>query len=519
MGKILDRVARAFGYGPVRSQASFGGASQSRLTADWAFSILDANKELNAGELTILRGRSRRLVNSNDYAAGFIGLLERNVIGSNGIALQAVLKGNGDELDDAANQELERAWGKWGELGNPTTCGRMSWIDVQKLAVRTLATDGEVFLRKVRGFAHNRFGFALQFIDADEVDANLNRERRGSGDQTQNAIVMGIELDEYRRPVNYYIKQGGAGLGMRHAVIPAADMLHWFLFRRGAQTRGVPFMHTAMYTMHMLGGYTEAELVAARLAACKMGAIVSQDGDEYDTRTEDEKKKNPTGQVEMEAQPGSFWNLPLGKKLETWDPQHPNAAFSEFVKAMLRGMAVGCGSSYASFAGDLREVNFSSIRQGVLEEREAYRLLQTSARDHLCAPVFAPWLGMAMLKGRAVLMLPPAPIDRPDYYLDGVTWQPRGWQWVDPKSDVDSNIAGMRAGFTTLADVAASQGRDWREVLKQRAAEVAYAKKLDLELDLSTSGALQQQQNNSADPSQPPQRTAALSTIRLEGEA
>src|SRR5579884_2199984 len=120
--------------------------------------------------------------------------------------------------------------------------------------------------------------------------------------------------------------------------------------------------------------------------------------------------------------------MAVGQKLQSIDWQHPNAAFSEFVKAMLRGMAVGLNVSYASLAGDLREVNYSSIRQGALDERDAWRTLQTFAIRHIYQPIFTDWFAMARLTGRLPLPAAPAELkigaDDAEFYLDRVNWKP-----------------------------------------------------------------------------------------------
>jgi capsid protein len=109
----------------------------------------------------------------------------------------------------------------------------------------------------------------------------------------------------------------------------------------------------------MLHGYREAELVAARVAASKMGFITSPDGDGY---TEDDLED--THAPVMSAELGSFEQLPTGMDIKLFDPTHPTSAFSDFHKAVLRGIASGLGVSYASLASDLENVNYSSIRQG-----------------------------------------------------------------------------------------------------------------------------------------------------------
>jgi capsid protein len=55
----------------------------------------------------------------------------------------------------------------------------------------------------------------------------------------------------------------------------------------------------------------------------------------------------------MSAEPGSFEQLSAGMSISSWDPQHPVTAFSEFHKAVLRGIASSLGVSYAALASDL----------------------------------------------------------------------------------------------------------------------------------------------------------------------
>jgi len=74
----------------------------------------------------------------------------------------------------------------------------MSFPDLCRAIIGDAAIDGEFIIRQIRGkTAGNKYGYALQHIDVDRLNTGLNRARAG----TTNAIIMGIEVDEYRRPV------------------------------------------------------------------------------------------------------------------------------------------------------------------------------------------------------------------------------------------------------------------------------------------------------------------------------
>lgn len=474
---FMDRVLGRLGLTRASNlrRAAFAGANLSRLNSDWATSLLSSDEEIR-GSLTKLRARSRQLANNNDYAVRFINLLKQNVIGPNGIALQSIIEESDLAVAETTNAEIERVWQRWCKPENASADGKLSFIDILQLAVATIAVDGEVFIRLIKGFQHNNFSFALEFIDADHIDVNLNRRRMKSGDGWVNEIRMGVELDQYRRPVAYYISDAHPSEGgSRYRRIPARDessvMLHRFISRRPNSTRGVPHMHTAMTKMNMLGGYEEAELVAARVAACIMGTITSKTGDDF------KGEVNPdSGSVEFALEPATVQQLPEGMKMEMFNPNHPNAAYPDFVRGMLRGMAVGLNVSYASLTGDLRDVNYSSIRQGALDERDGWQVLQTFVIEHICEPIFAEWFAMATLSGQLAV----DPKQDPEFYLDRTTWQPRGWTWVDPLKEVKAQREGLAAGFTTHAAIAAAQGRNWKDDYKQLKAEMDYADSIGL---------------------------------------
>jgi capsid protein len=66
-------------------------------------------------------------------------------------------------------------------------------------------------------------------------------------------------------------------------------------------------------------------------------------------------------------------------------------------------------------------------------------------------------------------------------YLKHV-WIPPGWSWIDPLKEVNANSKALATGQDTLARLCAERGEDWRDVLKQRAAEMKLAKELGLDI-------------------------------------
>lgn len=442
-------------------QRLYAGAADNRLTGDFLQGITSGRQELK-GDLQKLRARSRQLCRDNPVARRFLALCAENVIGHKGIRLQAKAENARGELSTDLNGRIEEAWCDWGRPATCTVTGYSSWPHFQAQILQTVARDGEAFVRRVRGYP-NRYGYALQLLDADQCDEGFDR-KAGPG---VNQIISGVEVDGWGKPVAYWLwsdhpNDAYGVLRLRQRVrVPADEVLHLFVPKRAGQVRGEPWLTPVIIWLQMLYGYAEAELVAARTAAAKMGFIVQ--GEE--ALGTDPEQDYPTT---MQAEAGVIDRLAKGETFQAWDPTHPSGNFGPFLNTVLHLVAQGLNVSHANLTGDLSQVNYSSIRAGMLAERDQWRLLQAWFAEHCCQPVFEGWLPMAMLS--PWLTLPGGDASR---YFTAATWQPRGWAWVDPQKDVQAAVEARKHGMTTLRRILAEQGDDLEELLMERAEEDA----------------------------------------------
>jgi lambda family phage portal protein len=452
-----------------RSVTVFQGAMGGRLTLDWIASILSADQEIK-GNMRLLRARARELSRNNPVAKSYLKILVANVIGEKGIGYQAQVRNNDRTLNAAFNTKIEDAWTDWCKKENCTVDGKLSFRAVQNLVLKTIATDGEIFIRKVLGF-DNKYRFAIQLIDADQVDHLFSR----FASKSENEIRMGIEVDVWGRPVAYHVNEkhpSDLGGSLVRTRIPADQILHLYDPERVSQTRGITWYHPCMIELRMLGGYVEAELVAARTGAAKMGFLENSEPGAF-------VEPNPDAKYRLEAQPGVIEQLPAGMKFVPWQVDHPAGAFPAFVKAMLRFVASSLGVSYNALASDLEGVNYSSMRSGMLIERDQWKMLQSFMKEQLLQPIFEPWMSMALLSGSLVL-----DSRDPARFLAG-KWEPRGWMWVDPLKDVQATILAIGAGLTSRDAAIAEQGGDVEEVMEQLSEEKKLAEEYDLDLQIA----------------------------------
>jgi lambda family phage portal protein len=467
MNKLIAKIAARLGFQPTRTR-NYQGAAISRLTNDWLSPVTSADQEIRSS-LSRLRQRCRELERNNDYVRRFLAGLESNVLGHAGIGLQMkVEEGDGSGRPDTlANDLIEKAWREWGRSDACTVTGRMTWFDVQRLALRSTARDGDCIIRMIRGAE----GFRLQLLEGDRLDINFNQETGGG-----NEVRMGVEIDRYGKPVAYHIlSKHPADVSQVQAKrerIPAEQVIHPFVTDRIAQTRGTPWMVSAMTRLQMLGAYEEAELTSARVSASKMGFLIKERAEGYVGDTDE------AGDTLMEISPGTIEELPMGTTFQSWNPDHPTGNYAGFVKSCLRGIAAGLGVSYNMIANDLEGVNYSSIRAGLLDEREYYKAVQRWYIDSLIAPVFSGWLETNILNG--TINLPSAKMSK--FNSPGVAhWMPRRWAWVDPLKDQQASVLAVENQFKSKRQVVAEMGSDYESVLREIKQDEELAEDVGLE--------------------------------------
>lgn len=432
----------------------YEGAQISRLTASWRAGSASLDEDLRR-DLDALRNRSRDLFKNDSYAAKFGRMVRNNVVGAQGFVLQAAaIDGNG-KADALANRAIEDAWYQQCRPGNWDVTGKFDASSFWRMLATGLAEDGEILIRKVRQRGRGAFNYQLQAMDPARIDTTYNVERTGNS----NAIIMGVEVDDFRKPVAYHLRKIGQTVGPRERV-PASEMIHWFIPLAAEQTRGVPWLHAAMHLLRQLGGYREAAVIAARIGASKMGFYKRRGDTPPPNEGEDE-----SGNFIQSAEPGTFEVIPDDYELDKWDPTYPHDQFDVFCKATLRGISSGIGVDYPTLGNDLEAVNFSSMRGGVQDTREEWMVIQDAIIACVVTQVYEEWLGDALMQGLIKLpngsVLPATKVDK----FRAHSFQARRWPWVDPLKDMQANVMAIDNLLASPQQIAAQQGRDIVDVL------------------------------------------------------
>lgn len=458
----------------LRSFYDSGGTD--RLNSGWT-TVNATAEQTNQGQRDIIRARARDLERNADFAESIINSFERNVVGT-GIRVQAkVVDIDGNE-DDKLNQQIEDLWEEWCRARNCDVTGQQSFIEMQQMAVRRLIVDGGIIFVK----AYTNTGpvpFSLQAREVDDLDTSLNSLPGANG----NRIVGGVELDKYNRPVAYWLKQytpDGFWNGKSER-IPEQRVIFLWRKTRPTQIREVSPMAKTLPRVRDTNEFIEAVSVKERILACLSVFI---------------KKQNPTGlgrNVKLDQQsgyttktisPGMIHELQPGDEVQAVVPAGQASNAKDFISIQQRLAGSGQGLSYEAVSRDMSQVNYSSARQGLLEDQRTYMMWQQFLIEHFCREVYTEFVISAVLSGQ---------LNIPDFWQDKRrylkhVWIPPGWSWIDPLKEINAYKIALNTGQDTLARICAERGEDWRDVLKQRAKEYEFAKSLGLDLSVLTGG-------------------------------
>lgn len=456
----------------------YAAAQINRLNSDWDTYPTSHDQEIRFS-LPNLRSRSRQLMRDEAIAKRYMNMVLMNVVGPDGFNLQMKVTNPDGTPDKLANDKIEEAWKLWCEKKNCTVAGDLTFRDVCNTILTHAVRDGEFLARSIARKSAT-FGFQMQLLQPEFLNHLVNRT-----EDSGNITRMGVEFNSWRKPVAYHLTKIDPALEVYANYqfsrdterINAAEIYHGFMRDHAFQSRGIPWLAPVMIRMRDCDKWEEAALWNARASAGKMG-FVETDVNAPDTKYEGDDV-DQQGNVIDSVEPGRIEQLARGQKFVGYAPQYPEAQHEMFVKAMRRAIASGLNVSYNALANDLEGVNFSSIRAGLLDERENWKSIQRWFIDNFLKPIFTDWLDYALLSG--------------DLYLPNIKFEKfnkplfigRRWAWVDPLKDITAKILEISSGLNDPFTSSDEMGKDYEETLNSIKQAIDLAKGLGLEINLA----------------------------------
>ena len=479
MGNVLDKLigfvspaagARREAWRQyLDEQRDYDAGSFDRLNAGWIAYNQSAEQTDRYSRDTV-RARARDLERNSDMANSVIGAYKRNVVGL-GWTLQA--RTPSEEL----NRQIEEAWGLWCRRKNCDVTETQSFNQMMRMAVKRKKVDGGILFKKCYT-SGGLVPFKLQALEVDELDTG----RAAPRDQGCR-VVGGIELNTYNKAVGYWICQYSMDgySQMEPVYVPAKDIIYYFTKGRPSQVREMSDLAPAITRVRDANEFMTAVSVKERIAAC-LAVFVKKITPTYGGlggRNTNMYAGGVSGDYEgKKISPGMIKELNAGDEIQVVNPAGQATDAASYIKLQQRLIGAGQGLSYEATSRDMSQSNYSSARQGSIEDEQTYiedvELLQEVVMDE----VYETFIISGVLSGL---------FDIPKFWEDKRRYLKHEWvaapkRWIAPLKEANATRIALQTGQKTFQQIAAENGKDWKDQIDETVAVLEYARKKGVEL-------------------------------------
>ena len=450
------------GYDELRN---YDAGSYDKTNQNWRVQNLPAELT-DRGSRDNVRARARDLERNSDMMNAVIGAFKRNVVGG-GYRMQATT--GQPEL----NKQIEQAWKKWCKKQNCDVTGQQSFNQIIRMAVERKKVDGGILFVK-RCTKEGFLPFQLQMIEVDELD-NMQTTPKKEG----NKVAGGIEYNSYNKPQGYYIRQYGIdGYSLMDPVyIEAKDVIFYFTKKRPTQLREMSDMAPTISRIRDINEFMVAVSVKERIAACLsvfIKKVMPTTGIGRAGNTASDQRNSYEGKT---ITPGMIKELNAGDEIQVVNPTGQAADATAFTKQQLRLVGAGQGISYEATSRDMSESNYSSTRQGLIEDELTYKE-DKELLIEIMTEIYETFLISAVLAG--VISIPDF-WNKKDIYMSH-EWIQAPKAWIDPAKESNATKTALASGQKTFKQIAAENGRDWQEQIDDMVEVLEYGKSKGIDL-------------------------------------
>ena len=400
-----------------------------------------------------LAARARFAVSNNPLAASGLEAWVTSLVGT-GVKMQS------RHADKSIRETLASRFEAWTDEADADEA--TDFYGVQAAAVRSMVVAGEAFILML----NTASGLKLRLIDPEQVDAAY------SAPLTDGAqVIQGIEVDAEGKRLAYHVfsERPGhmTGFTRERKRIPADDVCHLYRPLWPGMLRGISFFSPVLLRMNDHDSSRDAQQVRQKAGAMLAGFIKSNEAG--GSPFEGEQSGNTlVGGLE----PGTLKYLAPGEEIVFSTPPAIGMDAIAFMRLTEREIAVGLGVPSYLLNGDLSDVNYSSIRAGLVSFRERVEALQHSVLVYqFLRRVYQRWATMEVLSGKVETTVEAA--------LPAVWVTPRQ-AWVDPLKDAEAEILLVNNGMKSRREVVASRGIDIEALDAEIAADKSRADGLGL---------------------------------------
>lgn len=415
---------------------------------------------------------SREMEQNNGIYQKLCDLFEQYTVGARG--LQFIPSSS----DQQWNEKARAWWVQWETVCDLVTL--QSFATIQSLVARMWFVDGEVFI--VKTYGRDVDGVKRPRIQLVESHRVRSPDKMPDG----KTIVDGIELNLIGRPVAYWIEEGFEKTELVR--IPAQFVVHVVEPSRVNQLRGIPLCHAVLNDLIDLQDLQRFEMLKAKENARTAKVVKTKDGSvpvtEFRSKRFSETTTLASGSSTTESRVRHLDKALGGEVIalypeETYEEHRsetPSAGTQYHWDYLLSKICAGIGIS--------KLLVFPYGMQGtvVRADLDSSAAFFRSRSESIANALLHVWRWVMSEAIYSDVNLASAPED-----WRRVSVRPPRTPNVDVGRNSQALLSELGAGIRTFEDVCSEMGFDWRERLRQKAAEAAYVKALCKEFDIDAS--------------------------------
>lgn len=404
------------------------------------------------------RNTSREAIIRNPIGRKYMALSVDGVVGAEGVYVKPnpELEIDQEELHKLS-QKLEKRFDRWAyDAERFSLDGSMQFDIFQQTIEKIRVQDGECFIR-----IHNINGtIKLEIMDAARL-TQLNNQWLDNG----NYISNGIEYNQYHRPVNYnfciYNPITYTYDATAFDVVPANEIYHYFIPDQAGQERGIPDMISTSKTMEDLKNFTEAALIAKRVAASTTAFITNSNSQSDDVQLE-AGESDVTATYTEYLEPGAVFELSNYQDIKTVNPTNGVDKINEFTSELMDQISMGLNVTKQSLMGSTADASFSAAKLAERLQATTFRTRTNTLINKVLKPIYIAWLKNEMLTNND-LNLSFSDFDE----LSCARFIPVKPISLDPVKDIQAEIMLLDAGLKSKTQIISEMGGDPRITLEE----------------------------------------------------
>lgn len=326
---------------------------------------------------------------------------------------------------------------------------------------------------------------------------------------------MGVEVDQHLAPVAYHIRErhlsdsmvfGRAGDMLKWRRVPRynrwgrQNVIHFYEHDQADMTRGLSTFTSAILPMRMLNDYVSTELESAAVRATYAAVIESEVdyeeamkiiGPEYSAainnntplqmqlKVMSERLKYYRGQ-DFHFGKSKVAHLLPNENLKMVQGTQSAAAVKDYNNVTLYQIAAALGVDFASLTKNYSETNYSGARAALYDVWRSYEVRRDAFIRGVGLPLFGAWLEERVALRETIPMLGNKSFYEARDALVKGTFGSWGKPRLDPKKENEADKVLYERGAISLREMCAQEGRDYSQVLRERAREKQLMDKLGL---------------------------------------